>query len=99
MLVRRLKTVMDEEGMDEQPGFRHVEELSIDFCQLAYDYRNAKITYFESWILLVVLVKAFDTLPREALFEILRSYGLPNHFLNIIVRLTRKKRSRRRSIE
>jgi hypothetical protein len=32
-------------------------------------------------------VKAFDTVPREALFAVLRRYGLPNHFVNIIIRL------------
>jgi hypothetical protein len=33
------------------------------------------------------LVKAFDTLSREALFAILRRFGLPDHFINSVIRL------------
>lgn len=33
------------------------------------------------------LIKAFDSISREALFAILRRYGIPDHFLNIIIRL------------
>ncbi len=32
-------------------------------------------------------MKAFDTVPREALFAILRRFGLPDHFVNIVIRL------------
>jgi hypothetical protein len=32
-------------------------------------------------------VKAFDTVPRVALSSVLRRYLLPNHFLNVIMRL------------
>jgi len=32
-------------------------------------------------------VKAFDTVPRAALFKILRKFGLPAHMVNIIIRL------------
>jgi hypothetical protein len=35
----------------------------------------------------VYLMKAFDTVPRDALFAVLRRYGLPNNFVNIIIRL------------
>jgi hypothetical protein len=38
-------------------------------------------------VLFVDLVKAFDTVPRDTLFAALRRNGLPNHFLNIIIRL------------
>jgi hypothetical protein len=33
------------------------------------------------------LIKAFDSISSEALFEILRRYGMPKHFVNIIIRL------------
>ncbi len=32
-------------------------------------------------------MKAFDTVPRVALFAILRRFGLPDHFVNIVIRL------------
>ena len=33
------------------------------------------------------LVKAFDTVNREALWEVLRRFGIPDHFVNMLVRL------------
>jgi len=33
------------------------------------------------------LVKAFDSVPREILFTVLRRFGLPDHFVNIVIRL------------
>ncbi len=32
-------------------------------------------------------MKAFDTVPGEALFVILRRFGLPDHFVSIVIRL------------
>jgi len=33
------------------------------------------------------LVKAFDSVPREALFAVLRRYGMPDHFVKVLIRL------------
>ena len=41
----------------------------------------------ESWGVYVDLVKAFDTVNREALWEVLRRFGMPDHFVNMLVRL------------
>jgi hypothetical protein len=41
----------------------------------------------ETWALFIDLVKTFDTVPWEALFAILRCFGLPDHFVNIMIRL------------
>ena len=41
----------------------------------------------ETWALFVDLVKAFDSVPREALFSVLRRFGVPDHFVNVIIRL------------
>ena len=40
-----------------------------------------------TWALFIDLVKAFDTVSREALFAVLRRFGLPDHFVNIVIRL------------
>ncbi len=32
-------------------------------------------------------MKAFDTVPREALFAVLCRFGLPTYFVNIVIRL------------
>ncbi len=41
----------------------------------------------ETWALFIDLVKAFDTVSREALFAVLRKFGMPDHFINILLRL------------
>jgi hypothetical protein len=41
----------------------------------------------ETWALFIDLVKAFDTVPHKALFAVLRRCGVPDHCLNIIIRL------------
>jgi hypothetical protein len=37
-----------------------------------------------SWVVFIDLVKAFDTVPREALFTVLKKYGLPDAFVNVV---------------
>ena len=32
-------------------------------------------------------MKAFDSVPREALFAVLRRYGMPDHFVKVLIRL------------
>ena len=41
----------------------------------------------ESWGVYVDLVKAFDTVNREALWGVLRRFGMPDHFVNMLIRL------------
>ena len=32
-------------------------------------------------------MKAFDSVPRDALFAVLRRYGMPDHFVKVLIRL------------
>ena len=41
----------------------------------------------ETWALFIDLLKAFDSVPREALFAVLRRLCLTDHFVNIVIRL------------
>jgi hypothetical protein len=41
----------------------------------------------ETWALFIDLVKAFGTVPRKALFAVLRRFGLPDHFSKVVMRL------------
>jgi hypothetical protein len=85
MCVRRLKTVMKEEGLDEQSGFRANRGTIDGLFTTSTGLQKRKENKLDTWVLFVDLVKAFDTVPREALFAVLRCYGLPNHFVNIII--------------
>ena len=41
----------------------------------------------ETLALFIDLVKASDTVPRKALFAVLRRFGLPDHFVKVVMRL------------
>ena len=87
MLVRRLQIVMKEFGMDAQTGFRPdrgtIDGLFTTFVGL----RKRKEHGLETWALFIDLVKTFDTVPREGFIAIFHRFGLPHHFVNIVIRL------------
>ena len=43
--------------------------------------------------LFIDLVKAFDSVPRDALFAVLRRYGMPDHFVKVLFGFTMGQRS------
>ena len=40
-----------------------------------------------TWVFFIDLIKAFDTVIRSATFAVLRKFGFPDHFINIVIRL------------
>jgi hypothetical protein len=76
---KMLKTMNEEEGMHEQSGFRANRGT--------IGRQKRKEHNLETWVMFVDLVKAFDIVPREVLTAALRRYGLPNHFVSIVIRL------------
>jgi hypothetical protein len=87
VLVARMGVVMEKFGFDAQVGFRWdrgtIDGLFTTFVGLS----KRKEHGLETWALFIDLVKAFDTVPREALFAVLRRFGLPDHFVKVVMRL------------
>ena len=87
VLVARMGVVMEKFGFDAQAGFRWdrgtIDGLFTTFVGLS----KRKEHGLETWALFIDLVKAFDTVPREALFAVLRRFGLPDHFVKVVMRL------------
>jgi hypothetical protein len=94
MCVRRLQIVMEEEGMDEQSGFRANRGTIDSLFTTGIGLRNIKNIIWTHGFCFIDLVKAFNTVPRDALFAVLRRYGLPNNFLNIIIRLHKNAKTK-----
>ncbi len=48
----------------------------------------------ETWALFIHLVKTFDLVSRDALFAVLRCFGLPDHSVDIVIRLHENARNK-----
>ena len=90
LLVRRMQIVMEEEGMEEQAGFRQLRGTIDGMFAASMGLQKRKEHNLETWALFIDLVKAFDSVSHEALFAVLRRFGLPDHFVNVVIRLHEK---------
>ena len=76
-----------EVAPEEQNGFRPRRSTVDGSFTVNMILRKRREYNMETWAPLIDLVKAFDTIPHRALFAVLRRYGVPDHCLNIIIRL------------
>ena len=86
VLVARMGKLMRKIGMESQVGFRwdrgRIDGLFTTYLGLS----KRKEHGLETWALFIDLLKAFDSVPREALFTVLRRYGMPDHFVKVLIR-------------
>jgi hypothetical protein len=87
ILVARLQKAQETLGLEAQCGFRGKRGTIDGLWNLAMALQKRKEHGLETWALFIDLVKAFDTVSREALFTVLRKFGMPDHFINLLVRL------------
>ena len=83
VLLNRLKNAIDARLREEQAGFRpgrscsHQIFILRDIIEKSVEYNvavNINFTDFK---------KAFDSVHRVTLWKILKSYGIPNKFINV----------------
>ncbi len=72
--------------MDAQTGFRPDRGTIDGIFTTFVGLHKRKEHGLETWAKFIDLVKAFNTVPRKALFATLRCFGLPDHFVNIVIR-------------
>ena len=87
VLVARLQNAQEALGMEAQCGFRGERGTIDGLWNIAVALAKRKEHNLETWALYIDLVKAFDSVSREALFAVLRKFGLPDHFINLVARL------------
>ena len=73
--------------MDEQNGFLHGRSCIDASFALKMALQERRGRNLDSYVLFVDLVKAFDSVNRQMLLEILRKYGIPEKLIDIIRRL------------
>ena len=87
VLVSRMRAVMEHICMEAQAGFRAGRGTIDGLFNILLGLRKRQEHNIETWAVFIDLVKVFDTVPRKALFEVLSRYGLPDHFMRIVMRL------------
>jgi len=87
IMVTRMQVVYERIGRDEQCGFRPARGTIDAMFNVLMALQKRKQFKLDTYVVFVDLVKAFDSISREALFEILRRYGIPDHFLSVLIRL------------
>ena len=87
ILTLRLNKILKKEGLENQNGFtpgRGTTDGS--FCvrtMLAKRHEHGQ----ETWAYFLDLVKAFDTVPREAMLVVLGKFGVPPRMVGVISRM------------
>ena len=87
VLVQRLQKVMEEEGMESQTGFRYFRGTIDGAFTVINALRKRQEHNLESYVAFIDLIKAFDSVPRAALWKVLLKFGFPRHFVRVMMRL------------
>jgi hypothetical protein len=87
VMVGRMQLVQEENGLEFQFGFRGGRGTVDGLFTTGLALQKRQEHGLDTWALFIDLVKAFDTVPRELLFDVLRKFGMPDHFVNVVKRL------------
>jgi exonuclease III len=87
IISSRLLILLKEHGIEEQLGCQPLRGCrdALFIVRSALQIRHKHM--HDTWVLFVDLVKAFDTIDRELLFEILAKFGIPQSMIYVIRRL------------
>jgi hypothetical protein len=87
VMSARMQIVQADHGLEMQTGFTKnrgtIDSLFSSRMALQKRKEHGKGT----WVVFIDLMKAFASANREAIFESLKKFGLPPHFINIVRRL------------
>ena len=86
MLDARLRAVLREHGIEVQNGFTKGRGCADAIYSLVRALGVRKEHGLNTWLAGVDLRKAYDSVPRDVLWPVLRKFGIPEHFLEIIQR-------------
>jgi hypothetical protein len=87
ILVQRMQSVLKEHGLEMQTGFTPDRGTIDGMFTVLMALAKRKEHNLDTFCLFIDLQKAFDSVPRASLFKVLRRFGLPAHFVNIVIRL------------
>jgi hypothetical protein len=79
--------LVDSVGLQEQSGFSSARGCADSIAALKITLQNLSATDQEAFVLFVDLVKAFDSVNREMLWQVLKKMGLPEALINVIKKM------------
>jgi hypothetical protein len=87
IIVDRMQLVQKEFGLEMQNGFKSGCGTVDGLFSTVLGLQKREEHGLATWVLSIDLMKAFDTVPRELHFQILRKFGMPDHFVNLFIPL------------
>ena len=79
--------ILFQEGMESQTGFRYYRGTIDGAFTVINALRKRQEHNLESYVAFIDLIKAFDSVPRAALWKVLLKFGFPRHFVRVVMRL------------
>ena len=80
----RLLPIAEKIDHESQCGFRPERSCADAIFTVRLTIKKRKEHNLESWILFLDLVKAFDRIPRQLLWPILRKFGVPPKLVRLL---------------
>ena len=87
IIAKRLTAHQLKVGLDEQFGFMSGRGTADASTTLKVALQELKNANYDTYVLFVDLVKAFDTVNRELIFQLLPLYGVPKEMIDVIKKL------------
>ena len=84
VILNRMKVAVDEVLRDEQAGFRKDRSCIDQIATLRIIVEQTIEWSSPLYLLFVDFEKAFDSVDREAMWRILRHYGIPDKIINML---------------
>ena len=84
VILNRMKVAVDKALRDEQAGFRKDRSCINQIATLRIIVEQTIEWSFPLYLLFVDFEKAFNSVDREAMWQILRHYGIPDEIINML---------------
>lgn len=78
--------ILEPEGLEEQNGFMRQRGCCDGIFTVKMALQKRHEHGLSTWAVFVDLIKAFDSVPREGLFSVLKKMGIPPKMLKLIIR-------------
>ena len=89
LLLNRLRPIAERLDHEQQCGFRPGRGCNDAVFTVKMAMKKRKEHSQETWILFLDLVKAFDRVPRQLLWELLAKFGVPDKLVRLLKALHR----------